>query len=616
MYGPNAAAGVINIITKKPANAKDGFSAGTFTQAGNFGTIISSTSFGYKMNNGFSVKATGNIDMRQRHWSDYYVFSKKQYTLTKPYPNNYYTINDFIENLNNSVANMTGSLVRDPDKPSNSPLNMKDRFPDEELALDKMGGNVHFNYNKNGMDINFMGGYAQADAQKVWANNRITAITSDKYDEMGGHIWGTYKGLSISGDYSLGTLQILGSGKTLAADWNIMNANAEYDFHILNNSLDIKPGISYRGSSFYGLSLGSTKINTSDPTNYVVEEDEGDITNSAISPFLRTEYRYKKLRLIGAIRADMFAAPKLTQISPLFAATYKVSDDFLIRGSYGKAARTPMAQDLFMKIDLGPYPLPTSMLPPNAKHGYQSIHYRGTERPNDLPNFDEIDYKLLTIEAVELGFRHKVTQNFTIDFDLFGSRLNNLVTNFTIDSKTEYNSDDSVLHLHYYPSYINLDAQPYQIGATVAITSMPFEKMLFQIFFTAQETEMTKYYDALDAKGQAVDGTDADESKYKSWFHAATPSFFGGINLNYEVTKKINYNINAYFYSRQTLTINVTNTREVRPNVILNTNVSYEIVKGVKVFGNVRNLAGSGIRQYAFGDKISWMALGGVNINL
>ncbi len=604
MYGPNAVAGVINIITKEP-DAKKGFHVSTYSQVGNYNAMIGNVNLGYNMENGFSVRGGINYDKRDRHFTDYYVLSQK----------------DFVDELDESIVSELGYIPINPDeKPLNAKPNIHERFPDKDLATDRYTANIHTKYKKDDFEVNLMAINSDATVQRVWARNQVTALTYEESNQTSTQLWGKFKGLTYSIDYNDGGSEIIGSGEVLASNYNWMYGNLEYDINI-GDHFKVKPGGSYRNTSFNAYSLGSTRLNT---TNYTYEKDEGDITNSMISGHLQAEYNSDKFRLIGAIRADKFEYPDKTIVNPLIASTYKISDNFLVRGSYGRSARTPFIMDLFFNIDLL-YPNYGQFDYLNPSLDYLAVHYRGTERADDIPGSKKRDYEPLTIDDAQIGFRHKISETFQLDIELFWSKISNMVTTANLYEETNVSVlidsssapptpiDTTITH-NTWNSFVNIDAEPTQTGATLSITSAPFNNTTFQIFVTVQQTKVTKYYEALDKDGNAIDA-DGDGKKYlDDYYHLATPPFYGGFNMNFKPIKKLNLNLNPYFYGHQTLTFGSKYTEEAEANIIMNATATYEITDGIKVFANGRNLLGNNYRQFAFADKIGATILGGVNI--
>lgn len=638
MYGPNAVTGVINILTKSPID-KAGFHASTYTMGGYPTSLITSTSATYDFDNGLGIRVSANADFRDRHNIDYFVYSR----------------NKFVKELDPlTTTNTLGLPVLGADQPylgidlmTMPPtiypnLDLMTRYPDENLAMERFGGHGHIKYEKEDLTLNFMSGYSYAKTQKIYGNNNIAALTTDSLTEIFAHLWGSYKGLSISANYSTGDNKILGSGRLLTIKNDVLAMNAEYDYH-LNENISFKPGVSYKMSKYFSSGLGSEIPKYgSDPiaffeNGYTYVEDEGNLENYVIGAHLQADLNYDKFRAIGAIRADKFQYPNKMSISPLISLTYKATEDFLVRGSYGRSSRTPFMFDLFFDIDLI---YPTGIA---ASDGvtplYNAIRYRGTEKRDEITGVEKGDYDLLTVDDVEIGFRHRISETFTLDIELFWSQLSNLITLNQVSTEIEvmdpelvdpFGNPIAVNRQNF--SYVNINAKPQQTGAMMSLTSVPFKKMSFQIFVMVQQTKIKNYPEAVDANGNAMD-VDGDGKNSFDYYHMATPAFIGGINMNYKPIKKLNFNLNSYFYSHQTLTINSgtvnidsdgdgvidipggQNQGEVEPNIILNATVNYEFLKNMKVFVTGRNLTGDNKRQYAFADRIGASVLGGINIS-
>jgi len=102
------------------------------------------------------------------------------------------------------------------------------------------------------------------------------------------------------------------------------------------------------------------------------------------------------------------------------------------------------------------------------------------------------------------------------------------------------------------------------------------------------------------------------------------PTVFGGVTGNYRITSKLNANLNAYFYSKQTIThaYNILFNDGVRgidhipAKLIMNATVSYEAIKGLRVFGAAKNLLNDKSREYFHTDVVPFQILGGVNFEL
>lgn len=630
MYGPNAVSGVINIITKKP-NEKKGLHVSSYSQAGNYNTILGNAAVSYAMNNGFSVRVAGNYDYRKRHNIDYFILSGKKF-LRNDTNKIIGTENvTFVNELTGDEINIAGGQAVDPDlNPSKATPNYKQRYPYTDLGTDRKSINTHLAFNKKDYNINLMGGYSTAMIQDAFPINNFAALSTDSMSNMFGHLWGNYKNFSFSFDHNRGDVKTLGSGSALQAEYNISNANLEYSWDVFEN-FNIKPGFSYRSAVFNGRILGSTQLDA----NYNMIERDGDQVNTLLSGYIRAEYKFNNLRLIAALRADKFQYPDKVAISPLITATYKVNKNLLTRVSYGQATRSPFMINLFTNLDMSyPIPNPAGMGIPLTYKTIYGAHYRGTE-------YQDKEYQLLNVQEAEIGTRYNINKWLSVDMELFWSQMKNLDVFAKVSRGVRIvptSATTGNVYIDDTTSFVDIDIKPQQIGGTFSVFANPMKNLDIQFYITLQETEIKGYYDSTGYKSYYKGATnativyiggqpaevldskkDADSENTKNLTHKATPSYFGGININYRPIKKLNINVNSYFYGEQTFSIGLGNgsnaVAKVDANVIVNSTISYEFYKGMKAFINGRNLVGGNKRQFALTDKINTMILGGFNIN-
>ncbi|MFO7864850.1 MAG: TonB-dependent receptor, partial [Salinivirgaceae bacterium] len=366
---------------------------------------------------------------------------------------------------------------------------------------------------------------------------------------------------------------------------------------------------------------------------YNLVERDGDQVNTLLSGYLRAEYKLNNFRFIAAARADKFEYPDKIIVSPLLTATYKMNENVLFRASYGQATRSPFMINLFTNLDMA-YPIPNPDGVPSTYNTIYGAHYRGTE-------YQDKDYNLLNVEEAEVGTRFNVNSWLSFDLELFWSQMKNLdvfakvarSTNIVPSSPTEgtaYISDTT--------SFVDIDITPQQVGGTLSVFANPLKNLDIQLYLTLQETQVKNYYDSTGYKtyysgptddefvftggssAEVLDGSDPDSDKYRDFYHKATPTYFGGVNINYKPIPKLNVNVNSYFYGAQTFSIGQGNgqnvVEKVKSNILLNATIGYEVRQNVTVFINGRNLIGGDQRQFAITDKINTMVLAGINISM
>jgi len=217
----------------------------------------------------------------------------------------------------------------------------------------------------------------------------------------------------------------------------------------------------------------------------------------------------------------------------------------------------------------------------------------------------------LISDQFELGGRSKLSNNLSVEYSTFYSQTRNFDVLATVNRTISTNA--GVTKYNYQVSYINLDAKVNQIGASLSAMYLPLNNLLVKPYVTYQQTKVYDYYDSLNINGKAVDSKkDADNDKYISFTHKATPSIFGGLVLNYSPMKELNINLNTYFMSEQTMSI--IGVKQTSKNLILaNLTIYYEILKDMNIFITGRNL-GTTERQYAFTDKTA--AYYGIGIDI
>jgi len=111
--------------------------------------------------------------------------------------------------------------------------------------------------------------------------------------------------------------------------------------------------------------------------------------------------------------------------------------------------------------------------------------------------------------------------------------------------------------------------------------------------------------------------------------HKNTPSYYGGFYINYVPIRKLNFNLNGYYFGRQeynhedysvtlpyppfTTTDYIVDTY-IDGKFILNLKASYKIARNVTIFINGRNLINSNSSEFGFADKIKRQIWAGFNI--
>ena len=654
LYGPNAVTGVINIFTKSP-DRKSGLQVGTYSQAGNQKTAIIGASVAYNTESPFSIRVSGQYETRDRYHTDYYLMGKQMVDRNGvPLPkdasgNQTYQRLGFVDNIYEEANTGSGSAILDPSTGLNMAgfrnvvggsiidanymaaqkagwnYNTNERYPDPDNSIKKYGASTHIKYEKNDLNIDLLGGYNQATVLKAFSPNNYFALSSEPDDNAFAQLNLVYKNLTVEADNNFGKLRTNGSGDILSNTYNVWNFDAIYNWQ-LTKSINLKPGVSYRTSGYSSRLLGSTGW---DYTNMVSTSKFGERRNSMMSAYLRGELKLGKSRLILALRADKFEYPNKTTLSPQAIYTYKATENLLLRASAGRAYRSPFMINLFTDFTVT-YPGYTPALGPlqAITNTNYNITYTGTESLHVDKNGDKVkpNYELMNTDEAEIGARYKFNDAISFDGEVFIQQTHNIDVFSQVNLSTNPNltgltpaqigaaiiGNGKKLDVNKGISLIDTKVNPVMIGSTVSISGQPIKNFDYNIFVTVQKTEIKDYY-VNDKAGYIRTDTTT------SFKHEATPSYYGGFNLNYTLYTKWKFNVNGYLYGKQTLKMGTgleQIVETVDANLLLNATLSYYIKPEIGFFISAKNFATKPARQYAITDQIGATYLVGVNIDL
>jgi iron complex outermembrane receptor protein len=187
--------------------------------------------------------------------------------------------------------------------------------------------------------------------------------------------------------------------------------------------------------------------------------------------------------------------------------------------------------------------------------------------------------------------------------------------------------------------YGNYDIAALQKGATASVQWKPMNTLTFKVFGTIQDTRLmgntSVKFDTLQRMGviafdpvnQTLTLSENIKITPTNYNTKSTPTFFGGFEMNYSPFEKINLNINGYYMTRQTFTGlsyedfsgdregNMENfDRNIVPNIILNSKITYNPRSKISVYLSARNVFGKH-REFGFADNIGSLYMAGVSYN-
>jgi iron complex outermembrane receptor protein len=447
--------------------------------------------------------------------------------------------------------------------------NADKRYPHPELALDRYGINGFLTINptaKTSIDLSL--GTQDSETQKnflgsVEGSPFTTNRTQSHYANLSSKIYG----LHVRGSVQTGKENLNVGYAPNRYDFTIADATAEYEFTV-TEKYSITPGISYQTVRYDDKDYAETGPTFLDSTAQTIN------TGSA---FLRTDLKpINNLRIIAAIRADKFSTPDDVYLAYEFATTYSINEKNLIRAAITRSNSGSFIGitklNLFVQVAPGTF-----------------LHRYGNE------NVD-----LLTVNMVEFGYRSQLSKSLQLDFDVFAQQadhFNALLINSMLDQSVH-----------------NIPTSAKQIGTTISFNFVPSEKIQFKPFVTFQKT---------DTKNLASAYTNPETSPvtYSDSKHRHTPSFYGGWYLNFKASEKFNLNMNGYYFAahRQynaTDRADVSEGGDISGEFLVNLKASYQIIKGLNVFVNGRNVFNSDSREYWGTDKIGGLYSAGASFNL
>lgn len=455
------------------------------------------------------------------------------------------------------------------------PATRSRRYPDPSRALNKWGANAYVTYTANeNISFDLSAATQGAEFQKIWITNPL----SD------GETQNTSVNLSAKiHDLEIRTSYLNGHNIDLHGDLPTSNPYAEYDFNVTDfvaeynihfgEKFKVTPGFSYQTTTF-------------DDRNYVNPDDliiglfNAENSINTIAGYVRADLAFtEKWRVLAGLRMDKFSDPDDTYLAYELASTYKINEKNLVRAAYTKSNSGSFI-------------------------GYNFVDLAGTQVGNT--NLD-----LFTLTMIEVGYRVQISPKLQLDLDAFQQSGENLT---------------AIVQAPPFPGGIrtfrNVPTTAEQIGATISFNYVPNQKIQFKPFFTFQKTE-TKDLASSYADPTALPPGSVTYSDSKNEY---TPGSYGGFYFNYQPISKLNINLSGYYFTKQTqydgsydASDNSTPQYafgQIDGKFMFNAKVSYEIISGLNVFANARNLTGADSREFYAGDRTAGLYMGGLSFNL
>ncbi len=459
-------------------------------------------------------------------------------------------------------------------------------YPEPELSLKRYGLNSFVNYQPSEqVNISLTTGLQQAEVQRPYYNFAVTALnkssTNRKYVQLASSFYNV--GASIS---------YTGGSENLYQGFDIIQP--EYDVHNLDATLtyqwEINPKLSLRPELGYQQAVIDDRDYT-DLANGMIGFVSSKVSNQTLAGSLKGDYRpTDALRLIGALRVDKFEIPDKSYISYQLAATYKLNDKYLVRAVQSSATGGAFLSNYQVSIPA----VPTSPT--------QVLSFSGN------PDMD-VTRNTMT----EVGVRVQATNTLQFDVALFRQKIEDLSYPYAI-SETPLSEDITLQSFQ----FLNLPLEATQQGATLSVNYVPSQKVQLKPFVTVQNTQVENL----------PIGQIAGFANQVSDEHQATPSVYGGAFVNYSAHRKLNVNLNLYYFDQHTMYHDTDLVRlnasgetfnpivgPIDSKLLVNAKVTYQIINSLKVYINGRNLLGSESREYYGTDRIGRSFFGGLSYN-
>ena len=579
LFGPNAAAGVINIITKTAQ--KPGYSAHGRASTASDGSQFANISVGHGCNKSdFGISA--NYTRRDRVDKLYYAWLDREYI---------------------PMDNMSTLMFMGFDPETNEPIRLDQSGFDVNYSIDrsiyKYGLNGHYTYNfSEHTNVTVRSGFQESISQKAYYDNFSTPFSMYDSKSYYSEMVANYKGLYTQVSYLKGKHD--NNFFWNSYDFSNLDVVTEYQFHFKN--LYLRPGFSYRKSDYSGLLIDDEAWGE----NPHQEPNSNRIMETTSLSILADYMLANQVRLIGGLRLDHYSINDNPSFTYESGITYRFNKNNLFRLVYSRANRAPFMLDSFIGKNvrlmtwLGDYETGIPVI----------LQFN--------PNTNT-DY--LTNRNIELGWRSKLSPKLDIDTQVFFSYLDDFLDmptySFDIDS-VNYDIPIVVENL----VYDNIDfRKARQFGISYTIGYQPTRNIDFKFYGMLQETdsiwdrqellaynlkvgdEFERMFGFRNYTPAQLDSAINETVKEKP---GSTPRWYGGFMVNIQPVNRVNLNINGYYSGSQTfsgVSVNDEYYSKIAPYWVVNFKGSCRFWKNLSAFVNVRNMLGKH-REYAFTDHI------------
>lgn len=581
LYGPNAVSGVVNIITRKQESTD--LDVQVNAELGNQSTALTTLGLGKAVNDKLAFRVTGNFQQFGRSTEEVWVHKANG-------------------GEGGFIPISVLDTLSDPGDPAYKVFDpsddVNDMFPEPGLSRQRYGGNAYiFITPSEEVVIDLKGGYQYSQVISSTMGDNPTAqagrVSNTGYTDVNATVYGFHAQVNLLSGWQ----DIVRGDTGFKIDIYNLNANLEYDIELGN--LSLRPGVAFQSAKY-------------DDTPYLSSEGQGflnqerDFTTTAFT--FRADYlAFERLRFIAAVRGDKYSTHDDLYFSYQGIISYNLHDMHNIRFVASRANRSPFLVDTYADY----YWVRNGR--PNP--GY--IYFKGQE------NLD-----LLTMDMFELGYRIKPSKSLQADFEFFYTRAESFGALYpdSVDlNGAQLGLDRPWVRMTF--DNINLTSQ--QMGITASVSYVASENLFFKLFGTYQESKLENIIPYTQDETiqlmleeafltYSLDGTTTHSTSFpnkrESGDNEATPSFYGGLIVNYTPLEKLHINLNSYYYSAQKFA-NKYGVQDIDAKLILNLKASYQLMDPLTLYLNARNLLGAA-KEFGYMEEIGPVVTFGLNLKL
>lgn len=451
-------------------------------------------------------------------------------------------------------------------------IEASDIYPRPETALDRFGLNLAMQYRPGtNTTIRVGGSLEESAATKIFFSPPDSPMSFSESQSY--YLFGEVQSGSLRGYYAFNS-GVRGSNNGIG-DYRFQfhDANLEYDFNQIDK-LSISPSIFYRRVGYRDVE---------GPIPGFLNTTDYQFINS-FAAGLKMDYQpFEKLRLIAGVRGEKFDNPDNIFITFQGIVNYTPHPKHLIRLLIGRAN----TESYFALNNL-------NLNTVQALEGSPPF----TSNRIQIIGGDDID--LIKQDLIELGYRTQLSDRLGMEISAYVSRSDD----YSVLS-TQSLDPSAAPQLVTTISFQTVDTEVEHLEATF---TLDYQSKTFSVrpYITLQKTTLKKfspYHNSTTVN--PVNNLDLE----LELDHEATPSFYGGMVVNYRPVSALNINANLFFYDDHRFINNLTQESEqfgfedelgagIDGRFILNAKVMYSLNSQLKVYANARNLFSNTYQHY------------------